>query len=83
MEIRVDDLKLTLILRKRRFLMIPFFIHVLKSRDNLPTNGKTITKSISSAVNVTGFSVIFLLRKFLMQLSINWIGNAFFFKYFF
>ena len=78
MEIRVDDLKLTLILQKRRFLMILFFKHVLKSSDTLQRNGKTITKSFFSAANMTGFSVILLLRKFLMQLSINLIGNVFF-----
>ena len=53
---------------------------VLKSSDNLPRNGKTITKSFFSAVNVTGFSVSLLLRRFLIQLSINLIGNAFFFN---
>ena len=74
MEIRVDDLKL--ILQKRRFLMILFFKRVLKSSDALPRNGKT--KCFFSAVNMTGFSVILLLRKFLMQLSISLIGNAFF-----
>ena len=49
-----------------------------KSNDTLPRNGKTITKSFFLAVNVTGFSVSLLLRKYLMQLSINLIGNAFF-----
>ena len=79
MEIRVEDLKITLILQKGRFLLILFLKRVLKSSDNLPRNCKTITKSFFSAVNVTGFSVSLLLRKFLMQLSINMIGNAFFF----
>ena len=45
-------------------------------------NGKTITKSFFSAVNVTGFSVSLLLRKFLMQLSTSLIRNAFFFNIF-
>ena len=80
MEIRVDDLQITLILQKGRFLLILFLKHVLKLTDNLPRNGKTITKSFFSAVNMTGLSVSFLLRKFLMQLSINLIGNAFFFN---
>ena len=52
---RVEDLKITLILKKGRFLLILFFINVLKSSDNLPRNGKTISKSFFSAVNVTGF----------------------------
>ena len=80
LEIYVDDLKITLILQKGRFLLILFFNRVLKSSDNLPRNSKTITKSFLSAVNVTGFSVSLLLRKLLMQLSINLIGNAFFFN---
>ena len=75
---RVEDLKITLILQKGRFLLILFFKRVLKSSDNLPINGKTITKSFFSAVNMTGFLVSLLFRKFLMQLSINLIGNAFF-----
>ena len=37
----------------------------------------TISKFFFSAVNVTGFSVRLLLRKLLIQLSINLIGNAF------
>ena len=78
LETRVDDLKITLILQKGRFLLILFFNRVLKSSDNLPRNGKTITKYFSSAVNETGFSVSILLRKLLMQLSVNLIGNAFF-----
>ena len=77
---RVEDLKITLISQKERFLIILFFKSVLISSDNLPRNGKTITKSFFSAVNVTGFSVSLLLRMFLMQLSINLIGNAFFFN---
>ena len=80
LEIRVEDLKVTLILQKERFLLILFFELVLKSSDNFLRNGKTITKSFFSAVNVTGFSVSLLLRKFLMQLSISLIGNAFFFN---
>ena len=74
-EIRVEDLKVTLILQKERFLLILFFKLVLKSSDNLPINGKTF-----SAVNVTGFLVSLFLKKFLMQLSINLIGNVFFFN---
>ena len=77
---RVEDLKITLISQKERFLIILFFKSVLISSDNLPRNGKTITKSFFSVVNVTGFSVSLLLRMFLMQLSINLIGNAFFFN---
>ena len=80
LEIRVEDLKITLILQKGKFLRIQFFKRVYKSSDNLPRNGKTITKSFLSAINVTGFSVSLLLRKFLMQLSISLIGNAFFFN---
>ena len=80
MEIRADDLKITLILQQGRFLLTLILKRVLKSSDNLPRNGKTLTKSFLSAVNVTGFSVSLLLRKFLMQLSINLIGNAFFFN---
>ena len=40
MEIRVEDLKIALILQKGRFLLILFFKRVLKSSDNLPRNGK-------------------------------------------
>ena len=75
----VDDLKIALILQKGRFLLILFLKRVLKSSNNLPRNGRTITKSLFSAVTVTGFSVSLLLRKFLTQLSVNLIGNAFFF----
>ena len=64
MEIHVEDLKKTLILQKGRFLLILLFKSVLKSSDNLPRNGKTITKSILAAVNVTDFSVSLLLTKF-------------------
>ena len=75
-----------IILQKGRFLLILFLKRVLKSSDNLPRNGKTITKSFFSAVNVTGFSVSLLLTKFLVQLYINLIGNAkeiYLFQYFF
>ena len=75
---RVDDLKITLILQKGRSLLIVFFNPVLKLSDNLPKNGNTITKSFLSAVNGTGFSVSLLLRKLLMHLSISLIENAFF-----
>ena len=54
LEILVDDLKITLILQKGRLLLILFFNHTLKSSDSIPRNGKTITKSFFSAVNVTG-----------------------------
>ena len=64
---------------KKKFLLILFFKPVLKWSHNLRRNNKTITKSFFSAVNVTGFSVSLLLRKFLMQLSINLIENAFFY----
>ena len=60
--------------------MTLFLKRVLKSSDNIEGNGKTITKSFFSAVNMTSFSVSLLLRKFLMQLSISLIGNAFFFN---
>ena len=45
MEIRVDDLKVTLVFQKGRFLLIPFFNRFLKSSDTF------------SAVNVTRFLV--------------------------
>ena len=80
MEIRVEDLKITLISQKVRFLLILFFNRLLKSSDNLQKNGRSITKSFFSADNVTCFSVSLLLRKFLMQLSSNLIKNAFSFK---
>ena len=83
MPIHVEDLQINLILKKGRFLLTLFFKVSLKSSDNLPRNGKTITKSIFSDVNVTGFSVSFLLRKPLMHLSINLIGNAFFLNIYF
>ena len=83
MPIHVEDLQINLILKKGRFLLTLFFKVSLKSSDNLPRNGKTITKSIFSNVNVTGFSVSFLLRKPLMHLSINLIGNAFFLNIYF
>ena len=38
MEIRVDDLKVTLVFQKGRLLLILFFKHVLKSSDTLPEN---------------------------------------------
>ena len=78
MEIYVADLKVTLILQK--FVLAIFLKRVLKSSNNLPKNGNTLTKSFFSAVNLTGFSVSLLLRKFLMQLSISLVGNAFFFN---
>ena len=67
-------------LAKGKFFTDTIFKSVLRSSDNLPRNGKTITKSFFSAVNVTGFSVSLLLRKFLMQLSMSLIENAFFFN---
>ena len=66
MVILVEELKITLILQKGRFLLILLYKRVLKSRDNFPRNYKTITKSFFSAVNETGFSVSLLLRKFLI-----------------
>ena len=65
LEIPVDDLIIPIILQNGRFLLILFFKRILKSNDNLPGSGKTITKFFFSAVNVTGFSVSLLLRKFL------------------
>ena len=82
-EIRFDDLKITPILQKGRFLLIIFLKRNLKSSDTLPKNGKTTTKSFFSAVNVACFSVSLLLRKFLMQLSISLIGDAFFVNIYF
>ena len=79
LEIRVGDLKITLVLQEERILLIIFFKRVLKSSYVLPRNSKTITTSFFSAVDVTGFSVSLLLRKLLMRLSINLIGHAFFF----
>ena len=66
MEIRVEDLKITLTLQKGRFLLILFFKRALESSDNFPRNRKAITKPFFSAVNVTGLSVSVLLRNFLM-----------------
>ena len=43
LEIRVEDLKITLILQKGRLLRL-FLKRVFRSSDNLPRNGKTITK---------------------------------------
>ena len=60
-----------------RFSLILFSKRFLKSRDNLSRNGKTLAKSFFSAVNVTGISISSLLKKFLMQLSINLTGNTF------
>ena len=57
--------------------MTLFFKRVPKPSDNIEGNGKTITKSFFSAVHMTSFSVSVLLRKFLMQLSLSFIGNAF------
>ena len=50
------------------------------SSDNFQRNGKTITKFLFSAVIMTGFSVSLLLRKYLMQLAISLIENAFLFN---
>ena len=83
MEIRVDNLKINLILQKGRFLPILIIKRVLKSTGNLPRNGKIITISFFSAVSVTGYSVSLLLRKSLVQLSINFIGNPFFLDIYF
>ena len=83
LEIRADDLRITLVLQKRRFFLILFFKRVLKASDTLPGNEKTITKSFFSAVNVTGFSVSRSLENYLVQLSVNLIGSAFFFNIFF
>ena len=80
-EIRIDNLKITLILQKERFLPILFFKKVLKSSDNIPRNGKTITKPFFSADNVTGFSVSLLSRGFLMKLSISLVGNGSYFNF--
>ena len=71
LEIRAVDLKITLLLQKGRFILILSSKHILKTSDTLPRNGKTINKLFFSAVNVTVFTVILLLRKFLMQLSFN------------
>ena len=71
---------MTLILQKGRFLLILFLKFVIKSSDNLPRNGKTVTKSFFPAVNLTGFLVSLFVRKFLIQMSISVIGNAFFFN---
>ena len=61
---------------KRKFFTDAIYKRVLKSSDSFQRNGKTMTKSFNAA----GFSVSLLLRKFLMQLSISLIGNAFFFN---
>ena len=75
LEIRVDDLKITLFFQKERFLLIPFFKLILESNDNLPRNGKTITKSFFSAVNVTGVFSQLLMRSFLIFLLNDILPN--------
>ena len=82
LEIRVEDLKITLILQKGRFLLILFFKRVLKSSDHLRRNGKTITKSFFSAVNVTGFSVSLLLTKIFDVFIYQFDGKCSLFYYF-
>ena len=64
LEIRVEDLKITLILQKGMFLLILLFKRVLKSSYNLLKNGKTITKSFFSTVNVTDFSASLIEKVF-------------------
>ena len=71
LEIRADDLKITLLLQKGRFILILSSKHVLKTSDTLPRNGKTMNKLFFSVLNVTVFIVSLLLRKFLIQLSFN------------
>ena len=83
LEICVDDLKITVWLYKREGFYWYFFVNVLLNQvDTLPRNGKTISKSFFSAVSVIGLSVSPSLRRFLIQLSIKLIGNAFFFYFF-
>ena len=53
---------------------------VLKSSDTITRCGKTITKYLFSALNMTDFPVSLLLCKFMIQLSINLIENDFFFN---
>ena len=43
--------------------MMLLFKWAFKSSDTLPKYGKVISKSFFSAINVTGFSVSYLLRK--------------------
>ena len=59
--------------------MILFFKYFLKSGDTFQRNGKVVSKSFFSAINMTGFSLSLLSRKILIQLSVNLIGNAFIF----
>ena len=80
LQIGINYLKITLILHKGRFLLILYFKLVLKSSNTFSRNDKTITKSFFWAVDVTSFSVSHLLRKVLMQLSVIFMGNAFFFN---
>ena len=51
---RIDDLKITLILQKGRFLLMHFCKRVLSIGDSLPRNGKTIRISFLSTVDETG-----------------------------
>ena len=59
--------------------MILFFKDFLKSGDTFPRNDKVLSKSFFSAINMTGFSLSLLLRKILIQLSVNLIENTFIF----
>ena len=80
LQIGINYLKITLILHEGRFLLILYFKLVLKSSNTFSRNDKTITKSFFWAIDETSFSVSHLLRKVLIQLSVIFMGNAFFFK---
>ena len=60
-EIRVDDVKITLILQKGRFLLILFFKRVLK-RGNLLRNGKTQLYPLRTLKFWQSVTLIFMLR---------------------
>ena len=80
---RVVDLKMTLILQRRRFLLILFCKRVLIARDKLPRCGRAINNSFFLTVNAMGVCKSFLFKKVLMQLSTSLMGNAFSLKMYF
>ena len=76
----VANSKITLILHKGRFLLIPFCKHVLIARDKLLRYGRTINNYFFSIVIAKRVCKNVLFKKVLMRLSTSLMRNKLFLK---
>ena len=73
-----DDLKIILTFQNEMLLLMLFFKHVLKQREDIPRYGKTINNSFLGTVCSNIFCENCLFKNILMHLSTKLVGKEFF-----